>query len=75
METKSTHGGSGRGQGRKPKSGTVITFRPSQKVADILNNIKGRGKTAFIEKAIISYHDKIQHMIIEADEASERFGL
>lgn len=73
METKSTHGGSGRGQGRKPKSGTVINFRPSQKVVDILKDVKN--KTKYIESAVISYHDKIQHMIIEADEASERFGL
>lgn len=73
METKATHGGSGRGQGRKPKSGTVILFRPSQKVADILKDVKN--KTKYIESAVIAYDEKIQHMIIEADEASERFGL
>lgn len=53
MEGLKGKGGAGRGQGRKKKSGEKIQFRPSQEVADILN--EKANKTDFIEKSVLFY--------------------
>ena len=39
-------------RGRKPKSGKVINFRPSEKVWSILENLPN--KTKFIEESILN---------------------
>ena len=70
---KKPKGGAGRGQGRKAKSGEFVQFRPSVEVWEILKEQKN--KTAYIEMAVISHHNKIQSMIEEADKAVEEFVL
>lgn len=59
-ESKNGWGGS-RGGGRPGKNPSdkkvkTISFRPSTEVDSILGNIDN--KTAFIEKAILAYHEK-----------------
>lgn len=55
---KPKKGGAGLGQGRKPKSGKYIQFRPSVKVWDILKDKPN--KTAFIEESVLKWegHNK-----------------
>jgi hypothetical protein len=66
MEEIKKRGGAGLGQGRKKKSGKFIQFRPSQIVADILNEKKNM--TAFIESAVVHYEDYLSVKIVSSEE-------
>jgi len=57
-EIKKIRGGSGKGQGRKKIKGKAVRFCPLFEVEAILN--KQPDKTAYIEKAVLYYHQNFK---------------